>query len=105
MKYLIIESRDPFDSGDVPQLYAVAKSLRADGNDVTLFLVQNGVLAARPSKHSDALSAVAKTGVQVLADEFSLRERGIAANRLASGVSADRKSTRLNSSHSQISYA
>src|SRR2546430_9061984 len=64
MKYLIIESRDPFDSGDVPQLYAVAKSLRADGNDVTLFLVQNGVLAARPSKHSDALSAVAKTGVR-----------------------------------------
>ena len=46
------------------------------------------MLAARPSKHSDALSAVAKTGVQVLADEFSLRERGIAANRLASGVSA-----------------
>jgi len=88
MKYLIIESRDPFDSGDVPQLYALAKGLRADGNDVTLFLVQNGVLAARPSKHSDALSAVAKTGVQVLADEFSLRERGIAANRLAGGVSA-----------------
>src|SRR2546430_16324701 len=31
----------------------------------TLFRsVQNGVLAARPSKHSDALSAVAKTGVR-----------------------------------------
>ncbi len=42
---------------------------------MTLFLVQNGVLSARESAQSAALSAVAGNGVAVLADEFSLRER------------------------------
>ncbi|MCK5365519.1 MAG: hypothetical protein KAR22_21230, partial [Gammaproteobacteria bacterium] len=54
----------------------------------TLFLVQNGVLSARESAQSAALSAVAGNGVTVLADEFSLHERGISPDGLVSGVSA-----------------
>lgn len=88
MKYLLIESRDPFDSGDVPFFYDLAKRLQADGNDVTLFLVQNGVLAVRPGRQSDGLGTVARAGVQVLADEFSLHERGIADGRMIAGVSS-----------------
>jgi len=87
-KYLLIESRDPFDSNDVATYYDLATDLVAQGNEVTLFLVQNGVLPARPGKRSDELARVAGAGVEVLADEFSLRERGIAATRLAEGVSA-----------------
>ena len=64
----------------------MAKGLVEGGNQVTLFLVQNGVLPARPSAHSAALSALARSGVTVLADDFSLRERGIA--QLAEGVAA-----------------
>ncbi len=86
MKYLLIESRDPFDSKDVSFSYELAKRLKAEGDEVTLFLVQNGVLAARPSHAAEALKSVADAGVQVLADEFSLRERGIAAGRVISGV-------------------
>jgi len=44
------------------------------------------VLAARPSAHSASLSALAQSGVTVLADDFSLQERGIA--KLAEGVTA-----------------
>ncbi len=55
---------------------------------MTLFLVQNGVLPARPGPHSKALTQAADSGVQVLADDFSLRERGIPAERLISGVKA-----------------
>ncbi len=84
--YLLIESRDPFDCGDVGYYYDLAKGLAAAGNTVTLFLVQNGVLAARPNARSQALADVAGGGVSVLADEFSLRERGIAADRLIGGV-------------------
>jgi sulfur relay (sulfurtransferase) complex TusBCD TusD component (DsrE family) len=87
-KYLLIESRDPFDSNDVANYYELATDLLKAGNEVTLFLVQNGVLPARPGKHSQALSRVAKAGAEVLADEFSLRERGISAAKLAPGVSA-----------------
>jgi predicted peroxiredoxin len=85
-KYLLIESRDPFESNDVSYFYNLATGLAKGGNEVTLFLVQNGVLAARQSARSDALRTVAEAGVHVLADDFSLRERGIAASRLASGV-------------------
>ena len=85
-KYLLIESRDPFESNDVGYYYDLAKGLIAAGNEVTLFLVQNGVLAARPSAHSATLSALGQSGVKVLADDFSLRERGVAT--LADGVAA-----------------
>jgi hypothetical protein len=86
--YLLIESRDPFDSKDVDSYYELAAGLAREGNQVTLFLVQNGVLPARPSTGSKALADVGKAGVRVLADEFSLRERGIAADRLAAGIAA-----------------
>ncbi len=86
--YLLIESRDPFDSNDVGQFYDLASNLAKGGNQVTLFLVQNGVLPARQCVHSEALSAVAGAGVDVLADSFSLDERGIATGNLVAGVSA-----------------
>jgi sulfur relay (sulfurtransferase) complex TusBCD TusD component (DsrE family) len=85
-QYLLIESRDPFESNDVGYYYELAKRLVEGGNQVTLFLAQNGVLSARPSKHSAALVALAGSGVTVLADDFSLKERGIAT--LAEGVAA-----------------
>lgn len=86
--YLLIESRDPFDSNDVTTYYGLASDLARAGNEVTLFLVQNGVFPARPGARSAALTATASTGVEVLADEFSLRERGIDSQGLADGVSA-----------------
>ena len=85
-EYLLIESRDPFESNDVGYYYDLAQGLVAGGHQVTLFLAQNGVLSARPSAHSAALGALAQSGVTVLADDFSLKERGI--NKLADGVAA-----------------
>ncbi len=86
--YLLIGSRDPFESTDVQRIYALAGNLVGNGSKVTLFLVQNGVLSARENAQSAALSAVAGNGVEVLADDFSLRERGISPDRLIAGVSA-----------------
>lgn len=85
-KYLLIASRDPFESRDVDQTYELASGLAKEGNTVTLFLVQNAVLAARKSARSDALAKVAAAGVEILADEFSLRERAVARDRLVAGV-------------------
>ena len=88
-KYLLIESRDPFDNNVVARQYELAVNLVKEGNQVTLFLVQNGVLPARRGSLSELLTNTARAGVEVLADDFSLRERGIAASRLADGVKAD----------------
>ena len=85
-KYLLIESRDPFDSNDTRFCGDLARQLAAAKNEVTLFLVQNGVLPVRPGPRSVDLTSLAGAGVRVLADSFSLKERGIDENRLASGV-------------------
>ena len=85
-QYLLIESRDPFESNDTEFCRDLAARLARRGHEVTLFLVQNGVLPARMSAHSAKLTDLAGKGVRVLADEFSLRERGIAGDRLAAGV-------------------
>jgi sulfur relay (sulfurtransferase) complex TusBCD TusD component (DsrE family) len=84
--YLLFESRDPFDAAEVPLHCEMAARLAGEGNDVTIFLVQNGVLAARPSARSRALESLAAAGVRVLADAFSMRERGIPTSRVGSGI-------------------
>ena len=84
-KYLLIESRDPFDSSDSGYFSELAQGIANRGNETTLFLVQNGVLPARRgSKHSEMFSKLVKGKVKVLADGFSLKERAI--HNLADGV-------------------
>src|SRR5205807_1064810 len=85
-KYLLVESRDPAETNDVGYFYDLATNLAGAGHTVTLFLVQNGVFPARRSAMSEPLGRAAQIGVEVLADEFSLRERGISSDRLTSGV-------------------
>jgi len=87
-RYLLIESRDPFDNNDVAFYGELACNLVREGNEVTMFLVQNGVLPTRPCGRSQSLTKLAEAGVKVLADEFSLRERGITVNGLIKGVIA-----------------
>jgi predicted peroxiredoxin len=87
-KYMLIESRDPFDSNDVAFSYELAIGLAKAGNEVTLMLVQNGVMPARRGAKVDGLVLVLNAGVKVLADDFSLAERGIATSRLADGIAA-----------------
>jgi predicted peroxiredoxin len=87
-QYLLIESRDLFESNDVGYYYDLAADLAQSGNDVTLFLVQNGVLLARSGVHSERLAKVAQSGATILADDFSLRERATAADALIPGVKA-----------------
>jgi len=77
-KYLLIESRDPFDSLDSEYFCELVEGLSKRGNDTTLFLVQNGVLPARKgSKYSGVLSKLIQGKVRVMADRFSLKERAI----------------------------
>ena len=87
-KYLMITSRDPFESHDVTSYYEMAQELVRAGNQVTLFLVQNGVLPARSGARADTLTATIQSGVHVHADAFSMRERAMEITDLMAGVSA-----------------
>jgi hypothetical protein len=68
-EYLLIESRDPFESNDVGYYYDLARGLVEAGNQVTLFLIKCGVRGA---------------AVKILADDFALKERGI--TKLLDGI-------------------
>src|SRR5579871_5377500 len=86
--YLLIESRDPYEHADAEYLADLAGDLARAGNDVTVFLVQNGVLVARPKAEAPSLRKLAGGKIKVLADDFSLRERGISTTSLAEPVRA-----------------
>jgi predicted peroxiredoxin len=83
-KYLLIESRDPQEAAAVNEYGDLARDLKAAGNDVTLFLVQNGVFAARRGFAGSRIGQLG--GVSVLADDFSLRQRAIESTDMAAGV-------------------
>ncbi len=80
-RYLLVESRSPWESGAAADFYRLARDLAGQGHEVTLYLVQNGVLAARAGAREAGLAEVA-SHARVVADDFSLRERGIAARDL-----------------------
>ena len=84
--YFLIESRDPFTTQAVSDHVELAVGLRRSGSTVSLYLVQNGVLPCRPGADGGALHEAISAGVEVLADEFSLRERGIGERDVARGV-------------------
>jgi len=84
--YVFIESRDPFESRDIQFVVETAMALRQRGHAVTVFLAQNGVLAARWNVSGSPLPRLAQAGVRLLADDFSLRERGIMKTELGTGI-------------------
>lgn len=85
-RYLLIESRDPFGSAAVREHLELAVALRQSGSDVALYLVQNGVLPCRPGADCAEIHEALAAGVEVLADEHSLRERGIRTGDIARGA-------------------
>jgi len=84
--YLFIESRDPFESRDTEFLEQTATALKQRGHEVTVFLVQNGVLAVRKNGRENYLGRLAGAGVTLMADDFSLCERGIQTIELQPGI-------------------
>ena len=87
-QYLLIESRDPFEFADATYMYDMAGDLSKNGNNVTLFLIQNGVFCARQNVKNNPVTTLRQKApsVRVEADDFSLRERGISTGGLESGI-------------------
>jgi sulfur relay (sulfurtransferase) complex TusBCD TusD component (DsrE family) len=86
--YVFIESRDPLDSPETIFVTETAVALRKKGHSVTVFLVQNGVLGARKLAGKSQVPAIVESGVTVLADDFSMQERGISIEECSPGLQA-----------------
>jgi sulfur transfer complex TusBCD TusB component (DsrH family) len=83
--YLVIETKDAFASGPAGGVDALVEGL-AHGGPTTVVLAQNGVLAARRDSTAAARLSQLAQSAHVLADDFSLRERGIRHDELTDGV-------------------
>lgn len=84
--YLLIETRNPLDGGRYS--FDLGRQLRGQHHDVTVVLLQDAVFTARRGFETGArLREQAKAhGLRLLADDISLRERGLVGDRLADGV-------------------
>ena len=84
-RYLLVDSRDLQEYSGSDFILQTATGLKQKGNEVTLYLIENGVLAARQGAvASKRLTDVSKAGVKVLAEDSSLLTRGVMT--LAAGV-------------------
>jgi hypothetical protein len=84
--YLIIASEDPFESRRTERMRELAVSLARRGGKVSVYLAQNAVLGARRNSKGRACASLLTECIDVLADDFSLRERGIGPTALLPGV-------------------
>jgi sulfur relay protein TusB/DsrH len=84
-RYLIVDSRDLTEYTSGKYIQKVAGKLKEDGNEVTLFLIENGVIAARKGGEiGKNLTDLSKRGATILADDVSCKARGVA--QLADGI-------------------
>ncbi len=85
--YLLIESQYRRGTDPADPLH-LAVNLASRGARVSVFLVQNGVLVARRYGSKASASRAREAGVTLLADEFSLRERGITSDDIRDGITS-----------------
>lgn len=85
-RYLLIETKSPLEGGEYA--FELGRQLRDERHDVTIYLLQDAVFAARRTfQKGEALVAEAQRhDLTLLADEVSLRQRGVTGDRLAPTV-------------------
>jgi sulfur relay protein TusB/DsrH len=82
---LLVLSKDPFTT-EIPDLVMdIAHEATAKGADVSLYLIEDGVTAARNHTFGQKLARIQQQGVRVFADDMSLLARGI-SDKLIEGV-------------------
>lgn len=85
-RYVLIETKGPLDGGEYA--FDLGKQLREQKHDVTIYLLQDAVFAARRkfAAGERLVQDARKNGLTLLADAVSLRQRGIVGDRVASEV-------------------
>jgi predicted peroxiredoxin len=86
--YVFIAARDPWEGAEAVRVFELAGSLAETRDGVTVYLTENGAFAARADAGERLLSPLIAAGVNVMVDPFALQERGIARERIVSGVVA-----------------
>lgn len=93
-KLLMILSKDPYTTETPDLVLDIGLNAKEKGNDVALYLVEDGVTAARRSEFGDKLAAVQEKGIKIFADDSAVLSRGI-SEKMIGGVEVKEISTLL----------
>lgn len=86
-QYLLIESRDHFESNEVNYFYNLAMDLKKQKNEVKLFFLQNAVFSLRKNlQNAEQISNIILLDIPIFLDEFSMKERGLSREKLRHSV-------------------
>jgi sulfur relay (sulfurtransferase) DsrF/TusC family protein len=80
--HLLIESQGQWAGPNACRFLRDAIAIAESGQQVSVFLAQDGVFAAVPDA-SPEVARLAELGVPVLADEFSIAARALTAGKLS----------------------
>ena len=84
--FFFIQSREPLTDNRATADYELINNLAAAGNQVTVMLVQNGVIPARRGSIIKSFDKLCDGKAWILADPFSLAQRQIANDELKAGI-------------------
>ncbi|HIH44576.1 MAG TPA: DsrE family protein [Candidatus Methanoperedenaceae archaeon] len=92
---LLVLSKDPF-STEIPDLVLdIANDAAGKGSDVSLYLVEDGVNAARDNKFGERLGEASEKGIRIYADDKAVLSRAV-GDKLIAGVEVREIGTLLN---------
>jgi sulfur relay (sulfurtransferase) complex TusBCD TusD component (DsrE family) len=82
---LLIMSKDPYTTETPDIVLDIGLNAKEKGNEVSLYLVEDGVTAARKSEFGNKLAATQKKGIKIYADDKAVLSRAL-TNKIISGV-------------------
>ena len=82
---LLVLSKDPYTTETPDLVLDIGLDAKEKGNDVSLYLVEDGVTAARKSGFGNELAAAHKKGIKIYADDKAVLSRSL-TNKLISWV-------------------
>jgi sulfur relay (sulfurtransferase) complex TusBCD TusD component (DsrE family) len=82
---LMVLSKDPYTTETPDLVLDIGLNAKEKGNDVTLYLIEDGVTAARKSEFGNKLAAANKKGIKIYADDKAVLSRSL-TNKLTGSV-------------------
>ncbi len=93
---LLVLSKDPYTTETPDLVLDIGLNAKEKGNDVSIYLIEDGVTAARKSEFGNKLAAAHKKGIKIYADDKAVLSRAL-TNKLVSWVEVKEISALLDS--------
>lgn len=82
---LLVLSKDPYTTETPDLVLDIGINAKEKGNEVALYLVEDGVTAARNGEFGKKLTAAHKKGIKIYADDKAVLSRSL-AGKMVGGV-------------------